>query len=62
MLEHFEKEGRLHLVRVKRTGIPDRFLEHSTRDEQLEDVGLDFAGLLKTARDFLGQRVAEPVD
>jgi 1-deoxy-D-xylulose-5-phosphate synthase len=54
VLEHFEARGRLNQVRVRRTGIPDRFLDHMTREEQLEDIGLDAEGLARTAREFLG--------
>jgi 1-deoxy-D-xylulose-5-phosphate synthase len=36
--------------RVRLLGVPDRFLEHkSTRDEQLEEAGLDAAGIEKSA-------------
>lgn len=56
VLEHFETQGRLHQVRVRRMGIPDRFLDHMTREEQLEDIGLDAEGLARAAREFLGVR------
>jgi 1-deoxy-D-xylulose-5-phosphate synthase len=54
VLEHFEAQGRLGQVRIRRAGIPDRFLDHMTREEQLQDIGLDAEGLARTAREFLG--------
>jgi len=32
-----------------RCGIPDRFIEHGTREEELKDVGLDRDGLTRAA-------------
>ncbi|MCA9054596.1 MAG: 1-deoxy-D-xylulose-5-phosphate synthase, partial [Planctomycetaceae bacterium] len=37
-------------------GIPDRFVEHGERGELLADLGLDAAGLARTARELSGQR------
>jgi 1-deoxy-D-xylulose-5-phosphate synthase len=34
--------------RVRRLGIPDRFVEHGERKELLADLGLDEAGILRT--------------
>jgi 1-deoxy-D-xylulose-5-phosphate synthase len=53
VLEHFEQQGRLNDVRIKRVGVPDRFLSHATRAEQLEDAGLSVPALIEAARDFL---------
>ena len=58
VMEHFEKLDRLGDVRIKRVGLPDRFIEHATRDEQLAEAGLDAAGLIQTARRFLSQPLA----
>jgi 1-deoxy-D-xylulose-5-phosphate synthase len=55
VMEYFERHDRLGDVRIKRVGLPDRFLEHATRSEQLAESGLDTAGLTKTARQFLSQ-------
>ena len=33
-------------------GIPDRFIEHGSREENLVDAGLDFAGLLRAVEGF----------
>jgi 1-deoxy-D-xylulose-5-phosphate synthase len=35
---------------VRCLGIPDRFIEHGERSELLQDLGLDVAGLVSTAR------------
>jgi 1-deoxy-D-xylulose-5-phosphate synthase len=53
VMEYFEEQGRLHEVRLRRVGIPDRFLPHATRLEQLEDAGLDPATLENVAREVL---------
>jgi 1-deoxy-D-xylulose-5-phosphate synthase len=34
--------------RVRRLGIPDRFIEHAERGELLSDLGLDTAGIVRT--------------
>jgi 1-deoxy-D-xylulose-5-phosphate synthase len=36
--------------RIRRVGLPDRFIEHGERNELLTDLGLDDAGLAETAR------------
>ena len=59
MLEHFEALGRLHEVRIRRVGIPDRFLPHATRAEQLEDAGLGANSLERVARDVLAHLITE---
>jgi len=61
VLEYFESQDRLHEVRIKRIGIPDRFLAHATRAEQLEDAGLGVPGLIKAARNFLTDRIPEKI-
>jgi 1-deoxy-D-xylulose-5-phosphate synthase len=34
---------------VRRLGLPDRFVMHAERDEQLAEVGLDVAGIIRSA-------------
>jgi 1-deoxy-D-xylulose-5-phosphate synthase len=36
--------------RVRRLGVPDRYIEHGERDELLADLGLDVAGIAATCR------------
>lgn len=43
----------LDASRVRRLGIPDRFVEHGGRQELLADLGLDVAGILRTVRQAL---------
>jgi 1-deoxy-D-xylulose-5-phosphate synthase len=43
--------------RVRVLGVPDRLLDHATRGEQLEEVGLTPAGIAAAARDVVGQGV-----
>jgi len=46
--------------RIKRLGIPDRFIEHGERGELLADLGLDSAGITSACRELAerGQGVA----
>ena len=37
---------------IRRLGVPDRFIEHGERNEQLAEIGLDVAGIVSTARDL----------
>jgi 1-deoxy-D-xylulose-5-phosphate synthase len=39
--------------RVRRLGIPDRFIEHGERGELLADVGLDARGIVAACRDLV---------
>ncbi len=41
------------IVPVHNLGLPDRFVEHASREEMLAECGLDFAGLLKSAKRLL---------
>lgn len=61
VLEYFETQGRLADVQIRRIGIPDQFLPHATRAEQLEDAGLGADTLEKVVRDVLGSLIIEPV-
>lgn len=40
--------------RVRIMGVPDRIIDHATRGEQLEEVGLTPAGIAENARDLVG--------
>jgi 1-deoxy-D-xylulose-5-phosphate synthase len=49
VVEHAQEkryDGRL----VTRLGLPDRFIKHASRGEQLKEVGLDVAGLARSVR------------
>jgi 1-deoxy-D-xylulose-5-phosphate synthase len=61
VLEYFERQDRLAEVRVHRLGFPDKFLEHATRNEQLADVGLDFEGIRRAARQVFLPGIPEQV-
>ncbi len=60
VIEHFEQDGRAHDVCIHRLGFPDRFIEHATRDEQMEEIGLTADGIYQSTRAFLGRQVSEP--
>lgn len=40
---------------VRRLGVPDRFIEHGERNEQVADLGLDVTGIVKAAKDLARQ-------
>ncbi|HIJ73317.1 MAG TPA: 1-deoxy-D-xylulose-5-phosphate synthase [Candidatus Hydrogenedentes bacterium] len=61
VMEHFEQQGRLDSIAIRRIGIGDAFVEHATRAEQLADAGLDPTGIANTTRAFLHQRISQPV-
>jgi 1-deoxy-D-xylulose-5-phosphate synthase len=44
--------------RIKRLGIPDRFIEHGERGELLAELGLDVAGLMSAAHVVSGRKIA----
>jgi len=46
-------EERLPQVRVKRIGIPDRFIEQGSQARLRADLGLDAAGIAATVESFL---------
>lgn len=39
--------------RIRRLGVPDRFVEHGARSELLADLGLDTAGILRSCRQWI---------
>jgi 1-deoxy-D-xylulose-5-phosphate synthase len=45
-------EMSLDTSRVRRLGIPDRFIEHAERGELLADLGLDAAGIASACREL----------
>jgi 1-deoxy-D-xylulose-5-phosphate synthase len=47
-------EAGLDCSRVRRLGIPDRFIEHGDRDELLADLRLDSLGIAQTCREMAG--------
>jgi 1-deoxy-D-xylulose-5-phosphate synthase len=53
-------EAGLDTSRVKRLGVPDRFIEHAERSELLADLGLDAKGIASACRELAerGQDVA----
>jgi 1-deoxy-D-xylulose-5-phosphate synthase len=60
VMEYFESKNRLHELRIQRIGIPDRFLPHCTRAEQLEDAGLGADSLERVARTVLADVITQP--
>ncbi|MCL4136815.1 UNVERIFIED_CONTAM: hypothetical protein GTU68_059325 [Idotea baltica] len=49
----------INTSRLKRLGIPDRYIEHGERGELLTDLGLDVAGLMATAHAMAAKKQAE---
>ncbi|MBI3099625.1 MAG: 1-deoxy-D-xylulose-5-phosphate synthase [Planctomycetes bacterium] len=48
--------------RIRRLGVPDRFIEHATREQQLAAVGLDAAGIAASVRRWQDESSRVPVD
>ena len=46
---------------IRRLGIPDRFIEHGSRNELLADLGLDVDGLVSAAVSLAGERSFDQV-
>jgi 1-deoxy-D-xylulose-5-phosphate synthase len=53
-------EASLDTSRVRRLGIPDRFVEHAERNELLADIGLDAAGIAATCRELASRERQSP--
>ncbi len=53
VLELFNDLG-IENVRIKRIGLPDKFMEHGPANLLRKNYGLDTTGILKAARDLLG--------
>src|SRR5262249_32960436 len=57
-------EAGLATAHVRRLGLPDRYVLHAERDEQLAEVGLDVEGVTRAALDLaraLGMSLPEHV-
>ncbi|MFO7976527.1 MAG: 1-deoxy-D-xylulose-5-phosphate synthase [Candidatus Hydrogenedentota bacterium] len=61
VMEFFEQQGRARDVLIHRLGFPDRFIEHATREEQLDETGLTAEAIYRSTSAFLKQHVSEPV-
>ena len=45
----------LNTAHVRRIGIPDRFIEHASRNQLLAELGLDAPGLVRACQAWIGQ-------
>ncbi|MCX5769919.1 MAG: 1-deoxy-D-xylulose-5-phosphate synthase [Candidatus Hydrogenedentes bacterium] len=54
VMECFEQAGMLGNIRLRRIGLPDAFIEHASRAQQLGLHRLDPAGLAQAVRSWLG--------
>jgi 1-deoxy-D-xylulose-5-phosphate synthase len=59
VVEH-AAEKRYDARRVTRLGLPDRFIKHASRAEQLKDIGLDAAGIARSVRAAIEEGTREP--
>jgi 1-deoxy-D-xylulose-5-phosphate synthase len=55
VLELLEKE-RISGIKVKRLGIPDRFIEHGSQTQLRKDLGLDASGIADAVQIFLTKK------
>ncbi len=46
-------------VPLLQLGVPDRFIEHGSREDQITDCGLDRSGVLSSIQAFYGEGVSE---
>lgn len=53
VLEYYERQGLVNVVRLRRAGVPDCYIQHATRREQLAECGLDAAGLYRQMQAWL---------
>jgi 1-deoxy-D-xylulose-5-phosphate synthase len=49
-------------ARVKRLGIPDRFIEHGTQDELYNECGFNEEGIFRTAKELIKLKVYSEVN
>ncbi len=57
----YAQQHRLDARLLTRVGIPDRFIKHASRGEQLKDIGLDAAGIASTVRAAIDEMQIAPV-
>ncbi|MDY6914276.1 MAG: 1-deoxy-D-xylulose-5-phosphate synthase [Planctomycetota bacterium] len=50
----------LSVAHVRLLGLPDRFIAHASRTEQLAEVGLDAAGIIATLKDMTRNGASRP--
>jgi 1-deoxy-D-xylulose-5-phosphate synthase len=61
ILELLAEEG-VYDVRVKRIGIPDRFIEHGSQAQLRKDLGIDAEGITATVEKFMTSGVRPAAD
>ena len=59
-LEAFEDRAILGKLQVRRLGLPDAFVTHGDAAKQRAQLGLDAAGIAKSARELVGDRAGRP--
>lgn len=55
VLEHYQREGKLHGLRLERLGFPDAFVEHATREQQLGMIGVTAPQIAEATRALAAQ-------
>ena len=55
ILEFISENG--YNIKVKRLGVPDRFIEHGTQEEQYKDCGLDMDSIIEGIKNLIGNRL-----
>lgn len=55
VMELFEEKDMLSLIKVKRLGVPDSFVEHGPQDVLRKEVGIDSEGIVKAAHEMAGK-------
>jgi 1-deoxy-D-xylulose-5-phosphate synthase len=52
VIEHYNDIG--SSVKIARMGIPDDFIQHGSREELLDSLGLNSIGIVNKIKDILG--------
>jgi len=52
VMEMLEGKGLLSGIKVKRLGIPDRFIEHGPQETLRSECGIDSEGIVKAATEL----------
>lgn len=56
ILEYYERTERLNEVQITRLGLPDAFVEHAKRQEQLVECGLDPVSIASSVRAVVARK------
>ena len=59
VLELLEQKKELSNIKIKRLGIPDKFIEHGAQDILYKNLGIDAEGIAKTILEMTAKNLYE---